>query len=51
MIALLLGKKEVVALFFFDLWLVYSLFALPLGVIGRLCSVIAVIPGHLLCYC
>ena len=28
----------------------HSLFALPLGVIGRLCSVIVVLPGHIL-YC
>ena len=49
----LLGKKELIALHFFGLWLVYvylchGLFFLPLGIIGRLLSVIVTISGHLL---
>ena len=32
-------------LFFF-----FFFFALPLGIIGRLCSVIVAIPGHILYY-
>ena len=48
----LLGKSGLVALDFFGrLFIVcLALFALPLGVIGRLYSVIVVLPGHLLCY-
>ena len=48
----LLGKSELVALFFLGLWLVsgLSLFALPLGVMGRLCYMIVALPGHLLFY-
>ena len=36
-----------VGLLFIDLWFLYSLFALHLGVIHMLCSVTVVIPGHL----
>ena len=39
----LLGKRKLIALFFFGLELVYCLlqfFALPLAIIGRLCSLI-----------
>ena len=43
----LLGKTELVALFFFGLWYVstvcHGLFALPLIVIGRLSSLIVAI--------
>ena len=48
-----LEKKELAALLFFGLWLYivcHGLFALPLDVIGRLCSVIVVLPGYLV-YC
>ena len=46
----LMGKRELIALLFFGLWLVYhlGLFALLLGVTGTLCSVIVALPGHLL---
>ena len=46
----LLGKRKLVALLFIDLWfgsVCLGLFALPLVVIGRLCSVIVAFPGHL----
>ena len=49
-----MGKTELVALPFFVLWHVFylsCLFALPLGIIGWLCSVIVTLPRHLLCYC
>ena len=45
----LLGKMELFAWFSFvcGLYTVsHGLFVLPLGVIGRLCSVIVVIPGY-----
>ena len=50
----MLGKRELVALFFFDMWVfvlsVNCLFAFSVGVIDRLCSVIVALPGHLLYY-
>ena len=45
----LLRKTELVVLIFLSLCDVFcfSLFALPLGVIDRLCSVVVALPGHL----
>ena len=46
------GKRNLAALFFFGLRLVYclNLLGLPLGAIDRLCSVIKALPGYLLYY-
>ena len=47
----LLGKRELAALFSSVCGMCtvcHGLFALPLGVICRLCSVIVAIPGHVL---
>ena len=46
----MLGKLELVVLLFFSLWC-HDLFALSLGVIDRLCSVIVAHPGHILYNC
>ena len=48
-------KRELVALLSFGLWGVYSvfvqcLFYLSFGFIGRLCSVMVLLPGHLLLF-
>ena len=48
----LLGTRELTALLFVGLWLVYCLswFTLPLGFIGRVCSVIVALPLALRLY-
>ena len=47
----LVGKREFDALHFFGLWFIYHMswfLTLPVDVIGRICSVIVALPGHLL---
>ena len=52
-VILLLGKRELAVLLHYSFGLCtgyIGLFAFPLGVIGRLCSVIVALPRHLLHY-